>query len=258
MADATRKLANGKDFIDFQTDPSRYRHWKLSSTAPVATLAMDVDENAGLFEGYRAEAQFLRPRRRHRTRRRACSACASNIRRSRSSSCAPARTACSAPAPTFACSAGSDASAQGEFLQVHQRDAQCRSRTPASTPASTSSAAVNGTAAGGGYELALATDHIMMIDDGSHRRLAAGNAAARRAARHRRPDAGDRQAHGAPRPRRRVLHDRGRRARQARACNGAWSTNSCRPRAGKSASRRRRAEIAAQSDAHRLGARASR
>ena len=52
MTDAKRKLANGKDFIDFQTDPSRYRHWKLSVADEVATLAMDVDENAGLYEGY--------------------------------------------------------------------------------------------------------------------------------------------------------------------------------------------------------------
>ena len=52
MTDAKRKLANGKDFIDFQTDPSRYRHWRLSVTGEVATLAMDVDENAGLYEGY--------------------------------------------------------------------------------------------------------------------------------------------------------------------------------------------------------------
>src|SRR6201987_3775762 len=52
MAGAKRKLANGKDFIDFQTDPSRYRHWKLSVDGDVATLLMDVDENAPLFEGY--------------------------------------------------------------------------------------------------------------------------------------------------------------------------------------------------------------
>jgi benzoyl-CoA-dihydrodiol lyase len=38
--------------IDFQTDPSKYRHWKLSYDGPVATLSMDVDEKGGLFEGY--------------------------------------------------------------------------------------------------------------------------------------------------------------------------------------------------------------
>ena len=38
--------------IDFQTDPSKYRHWKLAYDGPVATLSMDVDEKGGLFEGY--------------------------------------------------------------------------------------------------------------------------------------------------------------------------------------------------------------
>ena len=37
--------------IDFQTDPSRYRHWRLAFDGPVATLTMDVDPDAGLFEG---------------------------------------------------------------------------------------------------------------------------------------------------------------------------------------------------------------
>ena len=52
MADADRKLSNGTGRIDFATDPSRYRHWKLSVDGDVATLLMDVDENAPLFEGY--------------------------------------------------------------------------------------------------------------------------------------------------------------------------------------------------------------
>ncbi|WP_439143512.1 2,3-epoxybenzoyl-CoA dihydrolase [Planktotalea sp.] len=38
--------------IDFQTDPSKYRHWKVQYEGPVANLIMDVDENGGLFEGY--------------------------------------------------------------------------------------------------------------------------------------------------------------------------------------------------------------
>ena len=39
------------DRIDFQTDPARYRHWRLAFKPPVATLTMDVDPSAGLFEG---------------------------------------------------------------------------------------------------------------------------------------------------------------------------------------------------------------
>lgn len=38
--------------IDFQTDPSQYRHWRVEYDGPIANLFMDVDENAGLFEGY--------------------------------------------------------------------------------------------------------------------------------------------------------------------------------------------------------------
>ena len=38
--------------INFQTDPSAYRHWKVEYEGAVANLYMDVDETAGLFEGY--------------------------------------------------------------------------------------------------------------------------------------------------------------------------------------------------------------
>ena len=52
MAGEDRVLAGGAKHIDFQTDPSRYRHWKLDVDGEVAALTMDVDENGGLFEGY--------------------------------------------------------------------------------------------------------------------------------------------------------------------------------------------------------------
>ena len=38
--------------IEFQTDPSKYRHWSVAYDGPIATVTMDVDENGGLFEGY--------------------------------------------------------------------------------------------------------------------------------------------------------------------------------------------------------------
>src|SRR5205823_11122894 len=52
MADVERKLSNRRTRIDFQTDPSRYRHWKLKIDGEIATLLMDVDEKGALFEGY--------------------------------------------------------------------------------------------------------------------------------------------------------------------------------------------------------------
>ena len=39
--------------VDYQTEPSQYRHWKLKFEGPVATLAADFDENAGLRPGYK-------------------------------------------------------------------------------------------------------------------------------------------------------------------------------------------------------------
>ena len=39
--------------IDFQTDPARYRHWRVEHDGPIANLYMDVDEDGGLFEGYK-------------------------------------------------------------------------------------------------------------------------------------------------------------------------------------------------------------
>ena len=49
---AEHQLSNGAVRIDFQTEPARYRHWKLAVDGEIATLSLDVDEDAGLFEGY--------------------------------------------------------------------------------------------------------------------------------------------------------------------------------------------------------------
>src|SRR5262245_50528324 len=40
------------DHVEFRTEPGRYRHWRLAFDGPVATLAMDVDEQAGIRPGY--------------------------------------------------------------------------------------------------------------------------------------------------------------------------------------------------------------
>ena len=39
--------------VEYQTDPSQYRHWKLKFDGAVATLSVDIDENAGLRPGYK-------------------------------------------------------------------------------------------------------------------------------------------------------------------------------------------------------------
>ena len=40
------------EFIDFQTDPSNYRHWRVEYDGAVANVFMDVDDRGGLFDGY--------------------------------------------------------------------------------------------------------------------------------------------------------------------------------------------------------------
>ena len=51
MTEATTEVSTGEP-VSFQTEPSRYRHWRLSTDGAVATLVMDVDEQGGLRPGY--------------------------------------------------------------------------------------------------------------------------------------------------------------------------------------------------------------
>src|SRR5699024_3930743 len=38
--------------VDFETDPSRYRHWRLDLDGPIATLTLQVDPDGGIVPGY--------------------------------------------------------------------------------------------------------------------------------------------------------------------------------------------------------------
>jgi benzoyl-CoA-dihydrodiol lyase len=51
VSTATTVTANPR--VDYQTDPSQYKHWKLKFEGPVATLVADFDENGGLRPGYK-------------------------------------------------------------------------------------------------------------------------------------------------------------------------------------------------------------
>jgi len=151
--------------IDFRTEPSRYRHWKLSIAGAVATLAMDVDENGGLVPGYELKLNSYdlgvdielndavqRLRFEHpevgcvmitSARERVFSAGA-NIRMLAQSS---------HPFKVNFCKFTNETRNSIE-------DATHNSRQFYMT-------AIAGPCAGGGYELALATDYIVMSDDGS-------------------------------------------------------------------------------------------
>src|SRR6266516_5249728 len=50
MTEAENTESTGR--VEFRVRPDRYRHWKLSTDGPVATVVMDVDESGGLVPGY--------------------------------------------------------------------------------------------------------------------------------------------------------------------------------------------------------------
>ncbi len=153
------------DRVDYRTDPSRYRHWRLSFDGPIATLAMDVAEDAGLAPGYRlklnsydlgvdielADAlnriRFEHPEVRtvvvtSLKERIFCSG--ANIFMLGLSSHAWKVNFCKFTNETR--NGIEDASAHSGLKFI---------------------AAVNGACAGGGYELALACDEIILVDDRS-------------------------------------------------------------------------------------------
>src|SRR6476620_2539115 len=162
---AEHKLANGAARIDFQTEPARYRHWKLTVDGEIATLALDVDENAGLFEGYQlklnsydlgvdielADAlqrlRFAHPAVKAvllRSAKNRVFCAGANIRMLAGASHTHKVNFCKFTNETRNAIEDSSENSGQRFITV-----------------------VNGTAAGGGYELALATDHIMLADDGA-------------------------------------------------------------------------------------------
>jgi benzoyl-CoA-dihydrodiol lyase len=165
MADAERKLNNGKSRIDFQTDPSRYRHWKLKIDGEVATLLMDVDEKGTLFEGYELKLNSYDLG--------VDIELADAIERLRFEHPQVKVILLRSAKPRVFC-AGANIRMLAGATHAHKVNF-CKFTNETRNGIEDASQAsglpticvINGTAAGGGYELALAADHIMLVDDGS-------------------------------------------------------------------------------------------
>ena len=165
MADSERKIANGKTRIDFQTDPSRYRHWKLAVDGDVATLTMDVDEKGGLYEGYELKLNSYDLG--------VDIELADAIQRLRFEHPQAKVVLLRSGKPRVFC-AGANIRMLAGATHAHKVNFckftnETRNGIEDASDASglKTICVINGTAAGGGYELALAADHIILVDDGS-------------------------------------------------------------------------------------------
>ena len=151
--------------VEYQTNPSKYKHWKLDFNGPVATLKADFDENAGLRPGYKLKLNsydlgvdielndaISRIRFEHPEVRTV--------------------VVTSAKEKVF-CSGANifmlGLSSHGWKVNFCKFTNETRNGLEDSSSHSGLKflAAVNGACAGGGYELALACDEIILIDDRS-------------------------------------------------------------------------------------------
>ena len=151
--------------IDFRTEPARYCHWKMTFAGPVAILAMDVDENRGLAEGYElklnsydlgVDIELYDATQRLRFEHPEV--------RSVILTSAKERIFC----------AGANIKMLGQSSHPFKVNfCKFTNETRNGIEDATRNSgqfymtAIGGPCAGGGYELALATDYIMMADDGS-------------------------------------------------------------------------------------------
>ncbi|HEV8439501.1 MAG TPA: 2,3-epoxybenzoyl-CoA dihydrolase [Methylomirabilota bacterium] len=158
-------MTNEKTVVDFRTEPARYKHWKLSVDGRVATLAMDVKEDGGLRPGYElklnsydlgVDIELYDAVQRLRFEHPEVGAVILTSGKERIF-CAGANIRMLGQ------------SSHGFKVNFCKFTNETRNAIEEATAESRQRylCAVNGPCAGGGYELALCTDWIVMADDGN-------------------------------------------------------------------------------------------
>jgi benzoyl-CoA-dihydrodiol lyase len=151
--------------ISFETSPDRYRHWKLSIDGPIARLSMDVQEDGGLSHDYRlklnsydlaVDIELADAIRRLRFEHPEVHAVVITSLKERIF-CAGAN---------IFMLRGSSHGAKVNFCKF-TNETRLAIEDASQNSGIKFIAAVNGICAGGGYELALACDQILLVDDGN-------------------------------------------------------------------------------------------
>ncbi|MBV1866866.1 MAG: 2,3-epoxybenzoyl-CoA dihydrolase [Marinosulfonomonas sp.] len=151
--------------IDFQTDPSKYRHWRVEYDGEVANLLMDVDEDGGLFDGYQLKLNSYDLG--------VDIELADVVQRMRFEH-PEVKTVVMQSGKDIVFCAGANIRMLGGAAHAHKvnfckftNETRNTFEAAEADSGQTYMCAVRGSCAGGGYELALACNHIILTDDGS-------------------------------------------------------------------------------------------